>query len=185
MVTPAPKCRGSTTLALWTDPVDRGLHGCVRLAHDVRVTSSLGNLDPAPAVRSRAPGWRDPRLWIGIAIVAASVVAGARLLARADDLVSVWAVAEQHAAGDVLTADDLVARRVRFADDADRDRYLLVDRQLPAGLRLARDVGAGELLPAGSLGAADADTALDGLAITADARAALRSLSHLAVNRDR
>jgi geranylgeranyl diphosphate synthase type I len=33
--------------------------------------------------------------------------------------------------------------------------------------------------------AADADTALDGLAITADARAALRSLSHLAVNRDR
>ena len=70
MVTPAPKCRGSTTLALWTDPVDRGLHGCVRLAHDVRVTSSLGNLDPAPAVRSRAPGWRDPRLWIGVAIVA-------------------------------------------------------------------------------------------------------------------
>jgi hypothetical protein len=145
---------------LWTDPVDGGLRGCLRLAHDVRVTSSLGNLDPAPATRSRAPGWRDPRLWIGIAIVAASVVAGARLLARADDLVSVWAVQEQHAAGDVLTADDLVARRVRFAEDADRDRYLLVDRQLPDELRLVHDVGAGELLPGGALGSPDSGTGL-------------------------
>ena len=35
----------------------------------------------------------DPRLWVGVAIVAVCVVAGARLLAAADDTVAVWAVA--------------------------------------------------------------------------------------------
>ena len=38
------------------------------------------------------PGWRDPRLWIGVAIVAVSVVVGSRLLAAADDSVAVWAL---------------------------------------------------------------------------------------------
>ncbi len=45
------------------------------------------------ATRSRRPGWRNPRLLLGIVLVAGSVVLGARLLAAADDTVAVWAVA--------------------------------------------------------------------------------------------
>ncbi len=50
---------------------------------------------------------------------------------------------------------DLVARRVRFGDEADGDRYLRVGDRLPDDATLSRAVGAGELLPAGALGAAD------------------------------
>jgi hypothetical protein len=87
-----------------------------------------------------------------MAIVAVSVVAGARLLGSADDTVAVWAAADDLAAGDTLTADDLVAHRVRFADDADRARYFSVDDEIPADGLLTRGVGAGELVPRGAIG---------------------------------
>ena len=109
-----------------------------------------------PATRAARSGWRDPRLWIGLLIVAVSVVAGARLLASADDTVAVWAVTTDAGPGARLDAGQLVAHRVRFADDADLDGYFTVDDELPADLRLVRGVGAGELLPRAALGAADA-----------------------------
>ena len=34
------------------------------------------------------PGWRDPRLWIGVAIVAVSVLVGALVLGTSDDTVA-------------------------------------------------------------------------------------------------
>lgn len=114
---------------------------------------------PPPAVRASTPGWRDPRLWVGVAIVAVSVVGGARLLASADDTVAVWGVADDMGAGDLVTEDDLLAQRVRFADDAGRDHYFTVDEGLPADLELLRGVGEGELLPRAAVGpAAETDT---------------------------
>lgn len=127
--------------------------------HDDRVNSDLGIPETTPAVRATRPGWRDPRLWIGVAIVAVSVVAGARLVAAADESVSVWAVADDMGAGDAVTAEDLVAQRVRFVDATQLSRYFPADEALPADLRLARGVGAGELLPRAAVGtAAEADT---------------------------
>lgn len=108
-----------------------------------------------PATRASAPGWRDPRLWVGVAIVAASVLVGTRVLAAADDTVAVWVLAEDAGVGEVLAPDDLVAERVRFADEAALGRYLAVDEALPDGLRLLRGIGAGELLPRAALGDAD------------------------------
>ena len=113
-----------------------------------------------PALRATAPGWRDPRLWIGIVIVAVSVVAGARLLSAADDTVSVWAVAADVGAGDVLSPDDLVATRVRFADEDGLAGYFTVDERLPADLEVTRGVGAGELLPRAAVGAAGSGSTL-------------------------
>lgn len=110
--------------------------------------------DAAPASRASQPGWRDPRLWIGIAIVAVSVVGGARLMSSADDSVSVWAVREDVGAGITLDPEQLVARRVRFAEGTDVDHYLRTEETLPAALHLTRGVGAGELLPVGALGSA-------------------------------
>ncbi|GAA1918763.1 flagellar protein FlgA [Nocardioides lentus] len=122
------------------------------------VTPASGPLPPsdAPAAtRARTPGWRDPRLWIGVLIVAASVVLGVRLVGGADDTVAVWAVGEDLGVGDTVAPEDLVARRVRFGDDTDLDRYLVATEELPGDLQLTRAVGAGELLPRGALGGAD------------------------------
>lgn len=109
--------------------------------------------DMPAAVRSRTSGWRDPRLWIGLVLVAGSVVAGARILGQADDTVAVWAAATELQAGHVLTADDLTATRLRFADATDAERYLGVDDTLPDELELVRPLGQGELVPVGALGA--------------------------------
>ena len=112
-------------------------------------------MDAPPAVRARAPGWRDPRLWLGVALVAVSVLVGARLLGGADDTVEVWSAGADLAAGQPVTEGDLVARRVRFHEAADRERYLRVGDRLPDDATLSRAVGAGELLPAGALSAAE------------------------------
>jgi len=90
-----------------------------------------------------------------VAIVAVSVVAGSRLLAAADDSVTVWATTVDLAAGDELAPDDLTARQVRFVDPADLDRYVAADESLPPDARLVRGVGEGELLPRAALGTAE------------------------------
>ena len=111
--------------------------------------------DTPTARRASAPGWRDPRLWIGIAVVAASVLAGALVLGTSDDTVAVWAATDTMGPGHALTGDDLTVRRVGFADAADAALYLGADEQLPSGLRLLHGVAAGELLPRAAVGSAD------------------------------
>ena len=131
--------------------------------HHGAVAKNLGApalVSAPPAVRATPPGWRDPRLWVGIVLVAVSVVAGARLLSAADDTVSVWAVAADVGAGDALDSEDLVATRVRFADTGDLDGYFTVDERLPTQLELTRGVGAGELLPRAAVGSSGASGTL-------------------------
>ncbi len=113
-----------------------------------------------PAVRASTSGWRDPRLWIGLLIVAVSVVAGARLLAAADDTVRVWSAGADLGAGATLRPDDLVATRVRFEDATRLEDYFTVDDELPADLELTRGVGAGELLPRAAVGTSGAPRSL-------------------------
>ena len=112
----------------------------------------LGITDTPAARRASAPGWRDPRLWLGLVIVAASVLAGALVLGSSDDTVPVWAAADSLGTGHVLTADDLAVRQVRFDDSDAAGLYFGADEQLPADLALSRDVGAGELLPRAAVG---------------------------------
>lgn len=112
-----------------------------------------------PARRTRRPGWRDPRLWLGLVLVAGCMLAGARLLQQADDSIGVWAVRSDLAVGDTVRAEDLIARQVRFVDADDAEAYLRTDEELPAELTLLRGVGAGELLPKAALGTL-ADTGL-------------------------
>lgn len=122
---------------------------------------SPGHTDAVPAGRTAnrvgRPGWRDPRLWVGVVLVAASVLAGARLLAGADDTVVVWAAQRDLSAGSEVAVEDLTATRVRFADEGDLGRYLAATADLPAERRLRHDVAAGDLLPLSALGA-PADT---------------------------
>lgn len=106
------------------------------------------------------PAWRDPRLWLGVLLVTGSVVVGARVLAAADDTVTVWAMTGERGAGTPVSADDLVVQRVRFADDATLERYFAADEPVPAGLVLVRAVGEGELLARSALGPADEEAVL-------------------------
>ncbi len=135
----------------------RTSRGSSRHAPSPAVPPTTRATDVPPATRATTPGWRDPRLWVGVVLVTGSVVAGARLLAGADDMTPVWAASSDLAAGQTLTADDLEATRVRFDDAADHDRYLGVDDELPAALTLTRPLSAGELVPAAALGEQAAD----------------------------
>jgi hypothetical protein len=84
--------------------------------------------------------------------VAVSVVAGARLLASADDTVSVWAADGDLAAGAPVTAADLERHGVRFADGDELSGYF-TGAEPPEGV-LLRGVGAGELVPRTAVGPA-------------------------------
>jgi hypothetical protein len=107
---------------------------------------------PSPtADRSSRSRWRDPRLALGLAVVALCAVLGARLLAGADDTVGVWVAAVPLSAGQPVTGADLARREVRFQGVGDADRYVSADDQLPQGATLARPVGVGEMLPRAAL----------------------------------
>lgn len=105
------------------------------------------------AMRNRPPGWRSPRLIVGLALVAGSVLLGARLMASADDTVAVWAAASDQAAGATLGVDDVERRQVRFPDARTADAYLSAEEALPEDATLSRSVSAGELLPRAALAA--------------------------------
>lgn len=82
-------------------------------------------------------------------------MAGARLLAAADDTVAVWSMADERGAGSPIVADDLVATRVRFNDGETLDRYFPADEPVPTNLVLSRAVGSGELLARSAVGPRD------------------------------
>lgn len=89
---------------------------------------------------------------VGLAVVAACSLLGARLLASADDTVSVWAAASSLVPGQPLTSADLVPTQVRFRDQVAANRYLAADVDPPTGVTVDRAVGAGELLARSALG---------------------------------
>ena len=115
-------------------------------------TGSTETVDSPWARRLQQARWRDPRLLLGVLLVLVSVLAGARLLAAADDYALVWAAKRDLPVGAALAQPDLQARAVRFRDQGDADRYLSAEQPL-AGAVLARPLGAGELVPAAALAA--------------------------------
>ena len=118
------------------------------------VAAPVDGVPPSPAARRTArPSWRDPRLLVGLVLVAGSVLAGAQLVGSADDTVAVWSVRGDLVAGTPVAARDLEPAQVRFASEELAARYLpAVDA--PVGMVLRRDVAAGELLPRDALGRA-------------------------------
>lgn len=120
-----------------------------------RGTDSIGSSngpDTAPPVVRRAtrhqrPGWRDPRILVGMVIVAASVLAGVKILTGADDTVAVWSLRSDLPAGSRVSGDDVVVEQIRFSSGDQADHYLSAERPLPRRAVLDRAVDAGELLP--------------------------------------
>ena len=107
---------------------------------------------PAPAVRRlRSSRWRDPRLAVGVVLVAGSVVVGARVVAAADDTVPVWSLRNDVPSGAELTADDVTITRVHFDDAGDAERYFDGGEPIPDELVVGHDLLAGELLTRSAL----------------------------------
>lgn len=138
-----------------------------RKGHDVPVSTQTRLPTGQPVVaspaarRSAAASWRDPRLVVGLVIVAVSVLLGVRFVGGADDTVSVWTLRTDLPRGATLGRDDLAATDVRFADAVEANRYLSAGSPLPRDATLLRDVGAGELLPRAALGTAGAATRVE------------------------
>lgn len=111
---------------------------------------------PSPtAVRPARRSWRDPRLLVGLVIVAVCVLAGARLVAGADDTVAVWTVRADLPAGSPVGEADVESARMRFGSEEAAGRYLPASAPIPDGMVLLRELGAGELLPRAALAPED------------------------------
>jgi len=114
----------------------------------------VATTDPASpvAVRWRRPGWRDPRLLVGLVLVAASVALGAWAVGSAGRTVPVLAASDALVVGRPLAQQTLVVRQVRLAE-AD-GLYLNADAELPEDLVVTRAVGPGELVPVAAVSTA-------------------------------
>jgi hypothetical protein len=109
---------------------------------------------PTPTVaRLRRPGWRDPRLVLGMVLVAASVALGSWAVSAAGRTVAVYAAAGPLTPGQALDARDLRAVEVRLGPGS--GKYFLAGEPLPEDLVALRVVGNGELVPRSALGAAE------------------------------
>ncbi len=150
---------------------DSAHHGAVNGSLLRPARGDLPLTSPA-ALRVRRAGWRDPRLVVGLALVALSVLVGVRVMAGAEATVPVLAARGPLAAGQRVGADDLVPVQVRFTSEADADRYLPGEAgaaaPLPAGAVLLRPVGAGELVPRSAVATAGGDGLVE-LPLTVDA----------------
>lgn len=113
---------------------------------------------PASPAATRVSGrtWKDPRLFVGVALVAVCVLVGARLLESADDSVAVWSVRGDMSAGSPVAITDLERVNLRFGSAELAERYLSAEDVLPAGTVLGRDLTGGELLPRAALEGGDA-----------------------------
>lgn len=119
----------------------------------------------SPAMRLRAPRWKDPRLIVGIVLVLVSILLGGLLAARLSQTTTVLVAREPIVAGDLLSAEDFTSAEVRLGDHA--GRYLATPDQVPEGAVALRSVDAGELVPLGAIGQ-DASSALRPIMIPVD-----------------
>lgn len=95
----------------------------------------------------------DPRLLIGILLVAVSTVGVWALVSGLDDATDVYAVRDTVTPGTRLQASDLALESARLGDNAG---YYLTPGDLPdQGLVVTRTIGAGEFVPDSAVDAVD------------------------------
>lgn len=117
---------------------------------------------PPAAARLRRPTWRDPRLLVGVVVVALSVALGSWAVSAAGRTDAVYAAAGVLTPGDVLGEDDLRTVEVRLGGGT--QGYLLVSDGFPQDAVVLRTVHPGELVPATALGAGE-DLAVRAVAV--------------------
>ncbi|MGQ4548208.1 SAF domain-containing protein [Dermabacteraceae bacterium P13077] len=99
----------------------------------------------ALAKRLTPPGWRDPRLLIGIALVLVSIIGGVFYARQVASTAPVLVANRQLAVGEEPSAESFSVKELRLSDSA--DNYFPAYADIPAGALLTVPVGPGELLP--------------------------------------
>lgn len=115
----------------------------------VRVTERAPLPQSPHPRRIATPSWFDLRLVLGVALVLASVLLGAKLVSSARHTASVVAARRDLAAGTVLSVDDLTVVSARLPGSG-RGVYANGPSDL-VGQRLSRPLAAGELVPIASV----------------------------------
>ncbi|MFD6178676.1 MULTISPECIES: CpaB family protein [unclassified Isoptericola] len=112
---------------------------------------------PAPvAARLRRPTWRDPRLVVGVVIVAASVALGSWAVSSAGRTVPVYVADGTLTPGEPVDVSGLRTVDVRIGSGT--ELYVRADQELPEQVVALRTVDDGELVARSALGdAADVD----------------------------
>ncbi|MFC0626625.1 SAF domain-containing protein [Kribbella deserti] len=105
-----------------------------------------------PSQRNTRARWKDGRLVLGVLLVAATALTGAKLLSSADDTTSVWAAKRAIPAGSRISPEDLTRARVRFTSTDSAGQYVSADSRLD-GLIAVRPIGVGEFVPKGATAA--------------------------------
>lgn len=88
--------------------------------------------------------WIDPRLIIGVVLVAISIASVAFVVTQSNRTIEVWVASDRVAAGETITASDVALARVQL--DAQADLYHPHDDS-PVGLVVTRSMMPGELIP--------------------------------------
>lgn len=109
--------------------------------------------DQQAAERLRRPGWKDPRLLVGVLIVLLSVAGVTALVSSQDRTVPVYAADRAFAVGEQLSEEDLRIVDVRI--DEVSDHYLSAEEAPEADLQFVSVVDEGELIPQRAVDSAD------------------------------
>lgn len=111
----------------------------------------MSGMSSPTAGRLKRPSWRDPRLLIGLVLIAIAVVAVAAAMRASDSTQPYYAAKHVLTPGMQLTEADVVVTNVRVA----KGLYVAADSTAgPWGSTVTRVVGQGELVPADAVGAA-------------------------------
>jgi hypothetical protein len=106
---------------------------------------SMSTIRGPIAGRLKRPGWTDPRLLIGVLLIAVSVTATATIVSRADRTEPYLVARGTLTPGTVLSESTVVVAHVRVGDG-----YVLED-DAPWGSIVTRVVKPGELIPESAL----------------------------------
>lgn len=102
--------------------------------------------DPRPiAARIRRPGFKDPKLVIGILLVVLSVVAMVFVVQATDSRQGYWAASADAAPGEPITAENFTVVQAHLSE-AD-GHYWSADEPLPETFAVTSTIRQGEFLP--------------------------------------
>src|SRR5699024_4888441 len=113
------------------------------------------NEKPTEASRLRAPGWRDPRLIVGVILVLLSVTGVVALVHSMDARQGYWAASVDVQPGPLVRASDFHIDEANISESA--VRYWSAEDNLPPEFLLSSTIRQGELLPTKGVAESDPD----------------------------